>query len=271
MRRIKRTEGVILLPRTTGWFHTDLKHMVAGAPSKKLRIPIPFYVIRHPQGIVLFDSGLGENFREQIDGWWAHRFFQGFLPYEFEKSEAAVHQVKRMGFDPESVKFIIVSHMHLDHAGGLREFPKATVVVSRAEWGNANVGRWLARWRGVMKEQLEGVSERMRFVEEYPFDLFADGSLIVLPTSGHTPGHQSLLVTLGSGKGILLTGDAVWLQENYRKPAPKGWFIRHFEEDAGQAWKTTLKIREFAQKNPDVLIIPGHDPYVWKELPEEIR
>ncbi len=301
MRRIKRTavwvliclaapagleavEGVVLLPRTTGWFHADLKHMVAGAPSEKVRIPIPFYVIRHPQGVVLFDSGLGENFREQIDGWWAHRLFQLLLPYEFEKSEAAVHQLERMGLGPESVRFLVISHLHLDHAGGLRDFPKATIVVSRAEWGNADVGRWLARLRGVVKEQLEGARERLLIIEngddgpvkalepfETGFDLFGDGYLLVLPTPGHTPGHQSLLVTLGSGKRVLLTGDAVWVRENYLKPAPKGWFVRHLEEDAEPTWETTLKIREFAEKHPDVLIIPGHDPRVWEELPDEIQ
>ena len=78
-------------------------------------------------------------------------------------------------------------------------------------------------------------------------------------------------VTFDSGKKVLLTGDAVWLRENYLRPAPKSWFIRTFEEDEGQAWQTTLKIRKFAEENPDVLIIPGHDPTLWDRLPPEIK
>jgi glyoxylase-like metal-dependent hydrolase (beta-lactamase superfamily II) len=79
------------------------------------------------------------------------------------------------------------------------------------------------------------------------------------------------LVTTGSGKKVLLTGDAVWVRENYQGPAPKSFWVRHLEENADQAWASTLKIHEFSEKNPEALIIPGHDPHLWKELPSEIR
>lgn len=267
-------DGVTILPKTTGWFRTDLKYMVAGGASEKVRIPIPFYVIRHPRGIVLFDCGLGASFKEQTRGWWGHRLVDALFPPDYETRDAAVHQLKAMGIAPEDVTHVAVSHLHYDHAGGLRDFPRATVVVSRTEWDYANVGRWKARLRGVMSEQLEGLSGRVQavdFGDGDRFDLFGDGALVLLSTPGHTPGHQSLLVTTGSGKKVLLTGDAVWVRENYQRPAPKSFFVRHLEEDAGTAWTSTLKIREFAEKNPDALIIPGHDPSVWKELPAEIR
>lgn len=98
-----------------------------------------------------------------------------------------------------------------------------------------------------------------------------DGSLLLLSTPGHTPGHQSLLVTLGSGKKVLLAGDAVWVRENYEKPAPKGWKARLIEEDDEEAWRTTLAIRQFHEDYPEVMIIPGHDPHLWSELPEVLQ
>ncbi len=272
---------VMIFPHKTGTFKTNFKHMVDGAASETVHIPIPFYVITHPQGIILFDSGLGEEFREQVHGWWVHRLFQLALPYEFKKSDAAAEQLKKLGIPPEAVRFIVVSHLHYDHAGGLRDFPNATIVVSRGEWEYANVGRWLARFRGVMTEQLEGIEKRLWIVDYQPGtaygpfdasgDLFGDGSLILISTPGHTPGHQSLLVTTGLGRRVLLTGDAVWAQENYRVPAPKGWAVRHFEENGAEAWETTLKIQKFSQMYPDILIIPGHDPFLWKQLPSVIR
>lgn len=268
------SDGVTIAPKTTGWFRTDFKYMVEGGAPEKIRIPIPFYVIRHPRGIVLFDSGLGVSFLEQSDAWWPHRLVNHFFPAEFQPKDAAVEQLKAEGIAPEDVTYVVVSHLHYDHAGGLLDFPKATIVVSRAEWEHANVGRWKARFRGVMSEQLSGLSGRVQAVDYGDgdrFDLFGDGALILLSTPGHTPGHQSLLVMTGSGRKVLLTGDAVWVRENYQRPAPKSFFIRHLEEDAGPAWASTLKIREFAEKNPDALIIPGHDPSVWKELPSEIR
>jgi glyoxylase-like metal-dependent hydrolase (beta-lactamase superfamily II) len=274
-RPLGALEGVMIQPKNCGFFLTDRKYMVAGAASEKVRIPIPFYVIRHPKGVVLFDTGLGTEFTAQLQGWWLHRFFQWTLPYEFDPANAAVAQVRAMDIDPKDVAFIVVSHLHYDHAGGLRDFPKATVVVSRAEWEKSDVSRWLARFRGVMSETLEGLKSRLLLLDfsgDSSFDLFNDGALVVLFTPGHTSGHQSLLVTTGSGRKVLLTGDAVWLRENYQKPAPKSWIIRHLEEyDADQAWTSTLFIRDFAEKNPDALVVPGHDPDLWEELPAEIR
>jgi N-acyl homoserine lactone hydrolase len=276
---LRAVEGVSVLPRVAGVFRTNFKYMVAGGASEAVKIPILFYVIRHPKGLVLFDSGLGTEFPDQVNGWWAHRLYQRTLPYEFDPSQAAVVQLKAMGYAPEDVKYIIVSHLHYDHAGGLRDFPMATIVVSRAEWENASVGRLRARFRGVMKEQLVGVEGRLELVDyrtgtafgpfKASFDLFGDGTLLLLSTPGHTPGHQSLLVTTGSGKRVLLTGDAAWVRENYLWPAPKSLLVR-LAEESSEAWASTLAIHDFAERNPDVLIIPGHDPHLWKDLPSEI-
>lgn len=273
--------GVSLFPRTTGYFHTNYKYMVDGGRDEVVKIPIPFYVIRHPRGIVLFDSGLGREFKEQVQGWWIHRLVNKILPEEFSPSESAASQLQKMGISPEDVRYIIVSHFHYDHVGGLRDLPEATILASRREWAHVTSDRIKARLRGMMVEQLKGVPDRVRPVDYSPistippfqkaFDVFEDGSLLILPTPGHSPGHQSLLVTLDSGKKVLLSGDAVWVRENYERPAPKGLLVRLLEEDAPVSWTTTRQIHEFHQSHPEVLIIPGHDPYLWKDLPSELR
>lgn len=280
-KAVAAVDGVSVAPRTTGTFANNYKMMVEGGGDEDVTLPIPFYVIRHPQGIVLFDSGLGLEYRHQVAGWWVSRLIERFFPASFREDDAAVRQLEREGIRPDDVKFIVISHLHYDHAGGLRDFPRATVVVSRKEWENANVGRWKARSRGVMIEQLEGIDDRLQLID-YPsspamgpfadsFDLFGDGALILLSTPGHTPGHQSLLVTAESGKKVLLTGDAVWVREGYQRPSPKSFLVRHLEEDEEPAWASTLAIHQFAEMNPDVLVIPGHDPYLWKDLPSEVK
>jgi len=276
-----RANVASLHPRTTGYFQSNFKYMVAGGKSEEIRIPIPFYVIRHTQGVVLFDSGLGVEFPDQVNAWWGHRWSQKLLPFEFRKEEAAVEQMKRMGIPPDEVRFIILSHLHNDHASGIQDFPKAKIVLSKKEWESLPKSRWRARLKGIMLEPLKGVRERLQLIDyskgiahgpfESSHDFFGDGSLILLSTPGHTPGSQSLLVSLSSGLKILLTGDAVWVRENYLWPSPKSWFIRTFEEDASQAWKTTLQLRKFHEENPEVLIIPGHDPHLWGELSSEYR
>lgn len=278
---LRAVEGVSITPLTTGYFHSNYRFLVAGGVSEDVKLPIPFYVIRHPKGVVLFDSGLGLEYRRQVAGWWVSRFIERIFASEFSEDQAAVQQLRSAGIQPDDVAFIVISHLHYDHAGGLRDFPKAKIVVSRKEWENANVGRWKARARGVMIEQLAGISERLQLVD-YPsdstmgpfpgsFDLFGDGALVLLSTPGHTPGHQSLLVTTESGKKVLLTGDAVWVRENYEGPAPKSFFVRHLEEEEGLAWASTLAIHQFAEANPEVFVIPGHDPHLWKELPAEVK
>lgn len=273
-------DGVSVSPRSSGTFGNNYRMLVEGGVDRAVKIPIPFYVIRHPKGIVLFDSGLGLEYREQVSSWWVHRMIEYFFPAAFSKQDTAVRQLEREGIQADEVIAIVISHLHYDHAGGLRDFTKAKVIVSRREWENANVGRWTARFRGVIREQLQGVEPRIQLIDYPPesalgpfsgsFDVFGDRSLILLSTPGHTPGHQSLLVTTGSGKEVLLTGDAVWVREGYEKPAPKSFWVRHLEEDAEPAWASTRAIHQFVEMRPDLLVISGHDPDLWEQLPSSI-
>jgi len=273
-------DGVSVSPRTSGTFGNNYRMLVEGGADRAVQIPIPFYVIRHPKGIVLFDSGFGLEYRDQIAGWWVNRAIEHLMPTEFSEKDATVRQLEREGIRPDEVVAIVISHLHYDHAGGLRDFPNAKVIVSRKEWENANVGRWTARFRGVIREQLQGVESRLQLIDYPPesalgpflgsFDVFGDRSLILLSTPGHTPGHQSLLVTTGSGKEVLLTGDAVWVREGYEKPSPKSFWARHLEEDAEPAWASTRAIHQFVEMRPDLLVIPGHDPDLWSQLPSSI-
>lgn len=311
LARVIYAGSISLTPLSTGHFSANYADLVQGGAEKNVKIPIPVYVIRHPQeGLILFDSGLGLNFKRQLEGWWVHRFFQRFLPYELGPGETAAEQLAQEGIDPKEVRTIVVSHLHYDHAGGIADFPNATIVVSEDEWRHADTNRWQAALRGYRKEQYQDLNNRVQLIEYSPgsvygpfeasFDLFGDGSLILLETPGHTPGHQSLLVknllacpegtgpvsgpppltaslaqklAAGDQRGtpvrshppacdILLTGDAVWVPEGYQRPAPKGWKARFLEEERDEAWITTQKIHQFHRENPEVVILTGHDPEI---------
>ncbi len=270
---------VTIRPLSTGSFETSYANLVQGGRGGKVRIPIPFYLIDHPKGMILFDSGLGTRFEEEVKGWWVNRLLAPLLPHHLMPTAPAVRQLSRLGIAADRIQAIIVSHLHFDHAGGLRDFPEAEVVVSRREWDSIPTGRFAARIRGIMKEQLTGIHVReidysasSQFGPfEGSFDYLGDRSLILLSTPGHTPGHQSLLVTLGSGKKVLLTGDAVWVGEGYKRPAPKGWLVRTLEEESDISWRTTQAIHEFHRENPDCFIVPGHDPGLWPTLAQTLE
>lgn len=265
-------ESIRLL--STGAFRANYADLVEGGGKRKVFLPIPVYLIQHERGTVLFDSGLGTRFDQEVESWWLNRLLQLPLPYYLKREETAVERLSGLQMPPSAVRAIVISHLHFDHAGGIRDFPEAEVVVSRAEWERLAGNRWLVRSRGIIAEQLEGAKPWIIDYQpgtalgpfEASYDLFGDGSILLISTPGHTPGHQSLLVTLKSGKKVLLTGDAVWVGDNYLKPAPKGWKARLVEEDEKEAWRTTLMIRQFHEENPDILIIPGHDPDLWKGL-----
>jgi len=274
-----------------GHFEANYGQMVAGGKKRQAMIPIPVALLHHPlEGWILFDTGLGSRFEEQLANSWWHRLWQKLLPYRWQPSETAVARIRAMGLSPEMVRYIILSHLHYDHAGGLLDFPKAKILLSEEEWERGQGSPWRAELRGYRQEQYLSLRDRVALVEyplisdvdpfetslfEVSLDLFGDGSLILLSTPGHTPGHQSLLITHAtpcpdglykektihrSKCPVLLTGDAVWVRDNYQKPAPKGWFVRHFEEDEKTAWETTLKIHDYARQHPETVIIPGHDP-----------
>src|SRR5262249_26312303 len=113
-------------------------------------------------------------------------------------------QLEQLGVKPSDIKFVAVSHTHPDHIGNVELFPQATLLVQKLEYD------WPLP------------SGAARFKAEHPatklagdHDVFGDGSVIILSTPGHTPGHQSLLVTLPKTGAVILSGDAAHFKDNW--------------------------------------------------------
>ena len=159
--------------------------------------------------------------------------------------------------DPGKIDFIITSHLHFDHAGGNEFVPNATVIVQRREWevgmspeGESKFGFYKADFdKGHKVKQVEG-----------EYDVFGDGSVVCIPTYGHTPGHQSLRVRTKRGE-FVLTGDACYfcrtLKER-RLPA------RVFDRVEMLASLDRLE----ALERSGAKLIFGHDPEFWKSVPQ---
>ncbi|WP_342713564.1 N-acyl homoserine lactonase family protein [Bradyrhizobium sp. B124] len=158
------------------------------------------YLIKHAQGWFLWDTGIPDAVAAMPNG---------LAPADpkavtWRRPKTLAAQLEQIGVKPSDVKAIAVSHTHPDHIGNVELFPAAMLYVQKAEY----------EW--------PGANNAPRFKPEHPVtkldgdrDVFGDGSVTILSTPGHTPGHQSLLVKLPNTGAVVLTGDAVHFRDNW--------------------------------------------------------
>ncbi len=166
--------------------------------------PIEFsdncYLIRHDKGLVLWDTGVPDAVAAMPEGMVVAN---GAITYRRAKTLAG--QLAELGVKPADVAYLAVSHTHGDHVGNVALFPSSTVLIQGAEYDWAMAGPNKPAFTPTQKlEKLTG--DR---------DVFGDGSVTILSTPGHTPGHQSLLVRLPKTGSVVLSGDAVHFRDNW--------------------------------------------------------
>lgn len=222
-------------------------------------VPVPFFLIKHPKGNVLYDTG--NALEVAID---KHKHWGGIVAaYDPVMSEDqwVVNQIKTVGVQPEDIDWVILSHLHLDHAGGVGHFPNAKYVVQRDELHFAYVPDFYMKGAYIRADFDKDVDwfilEGWR---DDKFDLFGDGKIIIYFTPGHTPGHQSLLVNLEETGPMFLTGDSCYTLENLNEDVLPGlcW-------GPTEAVNSIRKMR-YLRDQLGVKIVTGHDPVGWQEF-----
>jgi N-acyl homoserine lactone hydrolase len=179
-------------------------------PARKVYNPYFFYVVKHPSGTLLFDSGAHPELASDPES------RLGAAAADFEMRLGPDDHIERrlsaIGLRPGDVDLVVQSHLHFDHAGGLEWVKHAPVLVQAEELTFAMdppVYQEAIYLRGdydagLNWEQLEG-----------DHDVFGDGRVMIISTPGHTRGHQSLLVRL-DGQTVFLLADAAYLLEKMR-------------------------------------------------------
>lgn len=174
-----------------------------------LRLPIPTYVIEHPRGLVLFDTGMAPEAVE--DPYGTYGDLAEFIQLEFTEELRVDRQLEANGYSPSDVTHVVVSHSHLDHTGGISLFPQAKFFIGAPD---LTYPFWPFPAAAGFYRSLD--LDRARSFEWHPvqgdLDLFGDGSLQILSMPGHTPGNISMLVKLAD-RNLLLAGDTVHLTE----------------------------------------------------------
>lgn len=228
--------------------------------------------VRHPQGDVLIDAGNSSAIQTEIKA-------LGFVDRQVLKRAAAGASViakpgdaiKKVGGDPASLKHVIVSHAHLDHLGGLVDLPGVSVLMAQDEIdfikAEAKPGSRHA-FPGHAKA-IEGRVEAIPFTKtpyqtfSESYDLFGDGSVVLVKLPGHTPGSVGTFVNLSSKKRVFHVGDAVFLEEGVDKRVPKGIVMRRLDFDHEKANTVVAKLSQLREMDPKLLIVPAHDRPAW--------
>lgn len=224
-------------------------------------------LVDHPRGRFLLDSGLGTRTPAHFEAempWWLKPLMR------FDGLDPARSQLDARGEPP--VSRIILTHAHWDHLAALHDFPEAEVWLPSSEQAHAMT----AEPPGVLPAQLGPPAVRWRTYEfdgrrwgpfEASVDLFGDGTAVLVPLTGHTPGSAGLLLTVASGRRYFFVGDAVWRHEAITQQAPKPPLAsRIVDHDRPATLATVRFLHALQQFHPDLTIVPAHDASVHDRL-----
>jgi glyoxylase-like metal-dependent hydrolase (beta-lactamase superfamily II) len=223
--------------------------------SGTLTVPVPAYLIVHPNGKALFDTGLNRMLRREK----ARLLGPSADDWEIDLPDGAdlAAQLTRFGASPSDIRYVVNSHLHFDHCGGNADFPNATLVIHAKEWGAAQRPKLQAAgiYNPIDFAHMQSVREL-----DGETDLFGDGTVVVFPTPGHTPGHQSLRITLASGT-VILAADCCYLKQTLDTLHLPGAVYNR-----AQMLETLEGLRR--EQAAGARIFYGHDPDFWKTVPQ---
>jgi N-acyl homoserine lactone hydrolase len=236
-----------------GRIHLEDKGMFSDTgeyDGKAVDLVDPCWVIRHPKGTLLWDTGLGDKMAEQKNG-------VDFPLGHMQVDVTLQVQLKAIGLTPADITYLSFSHTHFDHTGNANAFPGATWILNKTEiaWAETRPTPYVdpdafGAYRTAKTEMIDG-----------DHDVFGDGSVQILKTPGHTPGHQSLLLKLKGAGTVIISGDLFHLRDNYRFRR-----VPQFNVERADTLASIDRVSAIL-KNTKGRLIVHHDPADFKALP----
>lgn len=280
IRRVSifRTGSVQIHPEHTAGTWKPTRLWVLTSRKWTAPLPINVFVIEHRDGLVLFDTG--QDRASVTDP----RYFPtgpllgslfSMAKFEMVADQTLSVQLERLGYRAADVRTVVLSHLHGNHIGGLREVAQAELLVSRAEWDTLSE-TW-PELAGIMRRHIDMPGLRWRQIEMAPHhdaalapfntghDLFGDGSLVIVPTPGHTAGSISLIVRRPAKPTLALVADltyAAHLLESEHKPGVGNRRVLR---------RSSAMLNQLRGVTPGLVVLPTHDPNAAAALAEAVQ
>ena len=266
----------------TGWVQVKRYHPRARFEGRGLRaldvlcdrqwterLPINCWLVEHPEGLLMIDTGESSHANDPgYQPWW-HPFMQTCGSQWVMSEEESGAQLRKIGLNPEDVRWVIMTHMHGDHAGGLPHFPKSQIMMSREEidlatsrfgplqgYLNNHYPKWLKP-----REVTFGAGAWESFASSA--SLTRDGAIRIVPTPGHTKGHISVAIEDGYSL-IFVAGDAAYSEGGLLEGVVDGVAV-----SAVVHRQTTARIRALCERRA-VITQFAHDPDNERRLSQRI-
>jgi N-acyl homoserine lactone hydrolase len=223
--------------------------------------PLPIYawVIEHPEGLIVVDTG--ETARVAEPGYfpWWHPYYKGSLREWVRPEEEIGPRLRALGFSPDDVRWVLLTHFHTDHAGGLSHFPKSQILVSRAEYQAARGLR--GKLKGYLPQHWPSwFAPTLLDFAPQPFGAFSHsspltkaGDVQLVATPGHTVGHYSVVVQ-DTQEALFFAGDT-----SYTERLMLAQTVDGVTSDIGAYRETARQVLTFMQSTPTIYL-PSHDP-----------
>jgi N-acyl homoserine lactone hydrolase len=239
------------------------------------RYPIIAFLVEHPgAGLILIDTGLHPSVavdkKQNLGRILATTTARH---WKMEPDQAIPDQLRALGKQASDVKLVVMTHLHLDHASGMSQFPDATFVFSKQEWERANEPRSVTSgyvtshfdhafdYR-LLDFDKQDVDSFAGFGRSY--DLLGDGSVHVAFTPGHTMGHMSVILR-GAENEVLVTGDAA-----YTRHALKTGHKPYLMQDEHLFARSLREVQRYVEQTPSAVVVPGHDFEAFDDARKEL-
>jgi N-acyl homoserine lactone hydrolase len=233
-------------------------------------------LVKHPAGDLLIDTGSSSHYDQEISGypfatWLKLKSLAGQLKPRVPLPEL----LRRIGEDPAKLRWAILSHAHLDHAGGLMDLPHLPVLLTREELQFAGDPSVQAKGYVIAShtQKFPPVAVPSLRFEPTPYetfdesaDLYRDGSVVVVPLRGHTPGSVGIFVNLSPTRRLFYVGDAVDDERGFRQRVGKSLILRDSDNDMALADQVVSRLSQLHERVPELAIIPAHGRSAYKKF-----